>query len=112
MEIKAQMVAIPKETDHLEQGKYGPVFPRIPACYGFSIIAPIKRGRADAMREYGHALAKALEEDPYPDGEFSLFDWEDWGNAPQGLDSASPWGVRSPCQEPGTSRGSRERTRE
>ncbi|QTT74903.1 hypothetical protein J7W19_17300 [Streptomyces mobaraensis NBRC 13819 = DSM 40847] len=23
---------------------------------------------------------------------FSLFDWEDWGNAPQGLDSASLWG--------------------
>ena len=22
---------------------------------------------------------------------FSLFDWEDWGNAPQGLDSASLW---------------------
>lgn len=27
---------------------------------------------------------------------FSLFDWEDWGNAPQGLDSASLWGVHSP----------------
>lgn len=24
--------------------------------------------------------------------EFSLFDWEDWGNAPQGLDAASLWG--------------------
>ncbi|MFD9216265.1 hypothetical protein ACFVY9_24830 [Streptomyces sp. NPDC059544] len=24
--------------------------------------------------------------------EFCLFDWEDWGNAPQGLDSASLWG--------------------
>ncbi|MFC9736634.1 hypothetical protein ACFVKC_01795 [Streptomyces noursei] len=23
---------------------------------------------------------------------FSLFDWEDWGNAPQGLDAASLWG--------------------
>lgn len=23
---------------------------------------------------------------------FCLFDWEDWGNAPQGLDSASLWG--------------------
>ncbi|MEV6319421.1 hypothetical protein [Streptomyces sp. NPDC051776] len=23
---------------------------------------------------------------------FSLFDWEDWGNAPRGLDSASLWG--------------------
>jgi hypothetical protein len=23
---------------------------------------------------------------------FRLFDWEDWGNAPRGLDSASLWG--------------------
>lgn len=25
--------------------------------------------------------------------EFCLFDWEDWGNAPRGLDSASLWGA-------------------
>jgi hypothetical protein len=25
--------------------------------------------------------------------DFSLFDWEDWGNAPRGLDSASLWGA-------------------
>ncbi|GGY95740.1 hypothetical protein GCM10010300_44690 [Streptomyces olivaceoviridis] len=24
--------------------------------------------------------------------EFGLFNWKDWGNAPQGLDSASLWG--------------------
>ncbi|MFH9088510.1 hypothetical protein [Streptomyces sp. NPDC017673] len=46
MEIKPQAVAIPKETDHLEQGRYGPVFPRTPACYGFTITADIKPGRA------------------------------------------------------------------
>ena len=28
MEIKPQAVVIPKETDHLEKGKYGPSFPR------------------------------------------------------------------------------------
>ncbi|MEU8028817.1 hypothetical protein [Streptomyces sp. NPDC049099] len=65
MEIKPQMVVIPKETDHLEQGKYGPVFPRTPACYGFTIIANVKPGRADAIREHGHTLAKALEQDPH-----------------------------------------------
>ncbi|MET7430934.1 hypothetical protein ABZT16_18390 [Streptomyces flaveolus] len=65
MEIKPQMVAIPKDTDHLEQGKYGPVFPRTPACYGFTIIAPIKPGRAEVVRAHGHTLVKALEEDPY-----------------------------------------------
>ncbi|MFJ8360329.1 hypothetical protein [Streptomyces sp. NPDC093984] len=36
-----------------------------PACYGFTVIAKVKPGTADAVREYGHTLAKALEEDPY-----------------------------------------------
>ena len=35
---------IPKETDHLEKGKYGPIYPRSPACFGFTIIAKIKPG--------------------------------------------------------------------
>ncbi|MER6947468.1 hypothetical protein ABT294_25890 [Nonomuraea sp. NPDC000554] len=65
MEIKPQAVVIPKETDHLEQGKYGPVFPRTPACYGFTVIAKVKPGRAAAIRDYGNALAKALEADPH-----------------------------------------------
>ncbi|WP_433225767.1 hypothetical protein [Microtetraspora malaysiensis] len=65
MEIKPQAVVIPKETDHLEQGKYGPVFPRTPACYGFTVIATVKPGRAEAIRNYGRTLAKALEDDPY-----------------------------------------------
>ena len=55
---------IPKETDHLEKGKYGPVYPRSPACYGFTIIAKVKPGRADVVRGYGAGLAKALQEDP------------------------------------------------
>ncbi len=65
MDIKPQAVAIPKSTDHLEKGKYGPVFPKTPACYGFTIVATVKPGRADAMRGYGQRLAKALESDPY-----------------------------------------------
>ncbi|MEV0973003.1 hypothetical protein [Microtetraspora glauca] len=64
MDIKPAAVVIPKETDHLEQGKYGPVFPRTPACYGFTIIAEVKPGRAEAIRGYGYTLAKALEGDP------------------------------------------------
>ena len=27
--------------DKVEQGRYGPIFPKTPACYGFSIIAKI-----------------------------------------------------------------------
>ena len=64
MEIKPQAVVIPKETDHLEQGKYGPIFPKTPACYGFTIIANVKPGRAETIRNYGSTLAKALEADP------------------------------------------------
>ena len=65
MEIKPQAVVIPKETDHLEQGKYGPIFPKTPACYGFTIIANVKPGRAETVRNHGVTLAKALEADPY-----------------------------------------------
>jgi hypothetical protein len=50
MEIKPQAVVIPKETDHLEHGKYGPIFPKTPACYGFTIIAHVKPGRAETIR--------------------------------------------------------------
>jgi hypothetical protein len=65
MEIEPKAVAIPKSTDHLERGKYGPIFPKTPACYGFTIVAHVKPGRADAMRTYGQTLAKALETDPH-----------------------------------------------
>ena len=64
MEIKPQAVVIPKETDHLPKGKYGPVYPKSPACYGFTIIARVKPGRAAAIREYGDKISAALKEDP------------------------------------------------
>jgi hypothetical protein len=65
MDIKPRAMALPKSTDHLEQGKHGPVFPKTPACYGFTIIATVKPGRADAVRSYGQRLAKTLEADPH-----------------------------------------------
>ncbi len=65
MEIKPKAVAIPKSTDQLEKGKYGPIYPKTPACFGFTVIANVKPGKADAMRAYGERLAKALEPDPY-----------------------------------------------
>ena len=41
---KPAALAIPKDGYfELERGRYGPVFPRTPACYGFSIIAKVKR---------------------------------------------------------------------
>jgi hypothetical protein len=65
MDIKPQALAIPKSTDRLEKGKYGPIFPKTPACYGFTIVATVKPGRAEAIRSYGQRLAKALESDPH-----------------------------------------------
>ena len=42
---KPAAMAIPKEGYFkLEQGRYGPIFPKTPACYGFTIIAKIKPG--------------------------------------------------------------------
>lgn len=64
MDIKPDAVAIPKSVDHLPKGKYGPIFPKTPACYGFTIIANVKPGRADALRNHGERLAKAVQADP------------------------------------------------
>ena len=45
--------AIPKDGYfELERGRYGPIYPCTPACYGFSIIAKVKEGREDAVRAY------------------------------------------------------------
>jgi hypothetical protein len=39
-------MAIPKEGYFKrEQGRYGPVFPRTPACYSFTIIAKVRARR-------------------------------------------------------------------
>lgn len=65
MEITPQAVAIPKNTDHLEKGKYGPIFPKTPACYGFTIIANVIPGRAEIIRSYGDRLVEALGGDPH-----------------------------------------------
>jgi hypothetical protein len=62
--MKPAAVAIPKHDDSWEQGKYGPVWPKTPANYGFTLIAKVKPGRAEAIRSYGPKLAKALEGDP------------------------------------------------
>ena len=64
MEITPKAVAIPKLTEHLEKGKYGPIFPKTPACYGFTIIAKVRPGRAEAIRNHGVRLAEAVEADP------------------------------------------------
>ena len=54
--------AIPKEGYFtLENGRYGPTYPRTPACHGFTIIAKVKKGREEAVRAYGATIEKAIE---------------------------------------------------
>ncbi len=58
-------MAIPKEGYlEFERGRYGPVFPRTPACYGFSIIAKVKDGREEAVRAYGKQIEEAIAGSP------------------------------------------------
>jgi hypothetical protein len=58
---KPAAMAIPKEGYFkLEQGRYGPIFPKTPANYGFTIIAKIKPGREEVVRAYGKTLADAV----------------------------------------------------
>jgi hypothetical protein len=63
---KPQAMAIPKEGYfELQQGKYGPIFPKTPANYGFTIIAKIKPGREEAIRNHGKIIENAIRETPY-----------------------------------------------
>ncbi|HKP28618.1 MAG TPA: hypothetical protein VJU15_04420 [Gemmatimonadales bacterium] len=58
---KPAAMAIPKEGYHtLENGRYGPVYPRTPACYGFTIIAKVEKGREEAVRAYGKTIEGAI----------------------------------------------------
>ena len=60
-------MAIPKEGFFkAEKGRYGPVFPKTPANYGFTIIAKIKPGREAVIREYGKKIEDTIA--GLPDG--------------------------------------------
>jgi hypothetical protein len=62
---RPRAMAIPKEGYFtLERGRYGPIFPRTPACYGFTIIAKIKSGTEDEIRQYGKTIEDALKGEP------------------------------------------------
>ena len=40
------------------------MFPKTPANYGFTIIAKIKPGREQAVRDHGHVIEKGVAENP------------------------------------------------
>lgn len=58
-------LALPKEGYfEFEQGRYGPVFPRTPANYGFTVIGKVLPGREDEVRAYGKTIEAAVAADP------------------------------------------------
>ena len=64
---KAQAMAIPKGgffKDKVEQGRYGPIFPQTPACYGFSCIAKVIPGREEHLYNHAKVIEKAIADDP------------------------------------------------
>jgi hypothetical protein len=64
---KPAAMAIPEGgyfKDKVEQGRYGPIFPKTPACYGFSIIAKLIPGREPAVYEHARKIEKAVAAQP------------------------------------------------
>jgi hypothetical protein len=64
---KPAAMAIPKggfDKERAEQGRYGPIFPKTPACYGFSILAKIIPGREEVFYEYARNIEKAVAGQP------------------------------------------------
>ena len=60
---KPAAMAVPKGgffKDKVEQGRYGPIFPKIPACYGFSILAKVIPGREERCYEHARNIEQAV----------------------------------------------------
>jgi hypothetical protein len=58
-------IALPKEGYFKkEDGRFGPVFPQTPANYGFTVIAKVKPGREQAIRDYGKTIEEAVKGAP------------------------------------------------
>lgn len=61
-------MAIPKGgffKDKVEEGRYGPIFPKTPACYGFSVLAKIIPGREERFYEHAKIMEQAVKDDPH-----------------------------------------------
>ena len=62
---KPAALAIPKEGYFkLEQGRFGPIYPHTPACHGFTVIAKVKPGQEQAVRDYGKSIEAAVQGSP------------------------------------------------
>jgi hypothetical protein len=64
---KPAAMAIPKGgyVGEPQRGRYGSVFPKTPACYGFSILAKIIPGREPVFHEYAKKIETAVAADPH-----------------------------------------------
>jgi hypothetical protein len=64
---KPAAMAIPKGGffEQPERGRYGPIFPKSPACHGFTIIAKIIPGREQVIRDYSKRIEAAVASDPH-----------------------------------------------
>jgi hypothetical protein len=64
---KPAAMAIPEGgyfPEKVEHGRYGPLYPKTPANYGFSILAEIIPGREEVFHRYARSLEKAVAEQP------------------------------------------------
>ena len=62
---KPAAMAIPKEGYFTRvEGRYGPVYPRTPACYGFSILAKVKAGREPVFYDYARRIESTVAQSP------------------------------------------------
>src|SRR3954468_7607974 len=63
--LRPAAMAIPKE-GYIErvEGSYGPVFPKTPANYGFSILAKVKPDCEAAVRDYAKTIEGAVRDSP------------------------------------------------
>ena len=64
---KPAAMAIPKGgyfQDKVEQGRYGPIFPKTPAGYGFSVLAKIIPGREDVFYKYAKTIEETIAAQP------------------------------------------------
>ncbi|TGQ08682.1 MULTISPECIES: hypothetical protein [unclassified Mesorhizobium] len=48
----------------VEEGRYGPIFPKTACCYGFSIFAKVKPGKEEAFYEHAQNVQKQFDENP------------------------------------------------
>ena len=64
MEIKPQAMALLADPAQYEQGKWGPIYPKSPSCYGFSIIAKIKPGTEENFYEYARTVESGVASTP------------------------------------------------